>query len=387
MANINAAFGFSRNRDIETAVKEASIQIRSKVSFSKIELCLILFTASQEKVKNLAYEIKRVLNPNTVVGYHCSLLIVDRNIYEYGLTVIAFSGMKIVSGMAPVTAEAEDSERFIWRMLRGTKYRRKSFCLFFSALNYDSARSFSSGIERGLGRNFPFLNVFSCRELSNPFIVYNENIFSDVSAGIVLFDDVRIYLDVKSGFSPLGKGWEATSFKNNIVKEIGNKPAVDFYRHYFGEKAVSSNDYFTRISRRYPLGFKTKGALRYSIAMPLSVTDKGELVFLKNIPSDELKLMISTKEALINTLKESAENLKKNNPASKIALLFDSFFRYKFFGRGYSRQLVSAKEVLGNIPLVGGVSFYSLGVESLDKLELGHSIFEHSYSLLGVGGR
>lgn len=386
MAKIYTAFGFSRNRNIETAVKEASIQIRSKVSFSKIEFCLILFTAPREKVKNLAYEIKQVLNPKVVIGYHCPLLIVDRNVYEYGLTVIAFSGMEIVSGMAPVTAQSEDSERFIWRMLRETKGRRISFCLFFSALDYDSAGSFSSGIERSLGKNFPFLNIFSCRELSNPFIVYNENIFSSASAGIILFDDTRIYLDVKSGFSPLGKGGRATSFENNIVKEIDNKPAVDFYRHYFGEKAVSSDNYFARVSRRYPLGFKTKGFLSYRIAMPLSVTDKGELVFLKNIPSDELKLMIFTRDSLQNTLKESAENLKRDNPVSKIALLFDSFFRYKFFDRGYPRQLASAKEVLGDIPLVGGVSFYSLGVESLDKLELGHSIFEHSYSLLGVGG-
>ena len=386
MAKIDTAFGFSRNSNIETAVREASIQIRSKVSFSKIEFCLVLFTASQEKVKDLAYEVKRILNPKTVIGYHCPLLIVDKNIYGHGITVIAFSGMGMVSGMAPVTAEAEDSERFIWRMLREAKGRRKSFCLFFSALSYDSVRVFSSGIERSLGRNFPFINVFSCGELSNSFIVYNENIFSNTSAGIILFDDTHIFLEVKSGFSPLGKGWKITSFEGNIIREIDNKPAVYFYRHYFGEKAVSSKDYFERVSRRYPLGFKTKGSLRYRIAMPLSVTDKGELVFLKNIPSKELKLMISTREALQNTLKKSAENLTRDNPASKIALLFDSFFRYKFFGRGYSRQLASAKDVLGDIPLVGGVSFYSLGVESLDKLELGHSIFEHSYSLLGIGG-
>ena len=64
----------------------------------------------------------------------------------------------------------------------------------------------------------------------------------------------------------------------------------------------------------------------------------------------------------------------------KIAIIFDSFFNYKFLGTFYHKQLKILKDMLGQIPLVGGVTFYNMGTLKSSKIGLGHFMCEHSYS-------
>lgn len=388
MAKIDIAFGFSKRISAEEAVREASIQIRSKFALPKIEYCIVLFNLSADEAKQLSYHIKRTLNPHTVIGCACPYLIADQNVFKKGIVIIGFSGLTVSTQIFTPSANIlESSEKFVWRILRDAQGQRREFFLNFLKLDSQSATDFLKGIERGLGRNFPFLSTFSSEEnsLFPFFALYNENIFNSGSIGMLFSGNLEVFLEIKSGFIPLGKGGRITSSNKNVISEIDDKPAVHFYKDYLGEKIVHSAAYFRKATTRYPLGFRIGQSQEYIVVSPLQLKSDGSLVFLKDIDFQDVKIMIPTRDSLIDSLKKSAQNAQNQMRRPRIALLFDSFFRHKFLGLFYYRQLKILKQTLGSIPLVGGISYYNMGTISSSKIGLGHTICENSFSFILLG--
>jgi len=390
MGKIDIVYGFSKNINAEEAVREASVQIRSKAAISKIEFCLVFFNLPLDEAGKLSYNIKRILSPHTIVGFSFPLLIVEQELFKRGIIIIGFSGIEVTSG---VFSQREDilgeSEKLILRIERQAKSKRREFFLSFSELDFSSVLDFLKGIERGLGINFPFLGLLSCREHTRygSTLLFNENVFNYGALGTLFFDNVDIFFEINSGFRPLGKGGSITTFYKNVVKAINHKPAVNFYKDYFGEKVIRSPDYFSRVTQRYPLGFRVEGCPEYIVAKPVKLNPDGSLILMKDVLSEEIKLMIPIRDTLISSLEKTAQTCKSRVRKPKIAIFFESFFRYKFLGVYYYRQLKILKDVLGDVPLVGGVSFYSMGLLNPLKIELGHFICENSFSFIFMGGK
>ncbi|MBN2119484.1 MAG: hypothetical protein JW734_00330 [Candidatus Omnitrophica bacterium] len=388
MSNIDIAFGFSRHYSAEEAVREASVQLRSKSAFPKIDLCIVFFNLPLEEARKIPYSIKRVLNPRTVIGCSLPFLVAEHAFFKRGLIIIGFSGIEFSAGIFSEEKDmAEASERFIWRILRQAQHKRRSFFLSFARFKFSSVSNFLKGIERGLGRNFPFSGIFSCEEESTHplLLLHNENIITSGAVGILFFDNPDIFLETGSGFSPLGKGGRVTSFSRNLIKEIDNKPAVDFYRDYFGEKIIHSNNYFKKVISRYPLGFKAKDFSGYIIGIPRAFNSDGSISFLKDVLSDEIKLMIPVRHSLINALSNAAKDCKDKIRKPRICFFFDSFYRYRLLGAFYYRQIEALKEAVGEVGLVGGVSFYGMGTLHSSRIGLGHFILENSFSFITAG--
>ena len=388
MKKVDIAFGFSPNTNAEEAVREASVALRSRLTIPKIELCLVFFSLPRDEVRKLSYNIKRILNPHTIMGCSLPFLISGNDLHKRGVIIVGFSGIEVASGAFSEEHDIlEASEKFIWRISRQAHNKRKALFLSFSRLDTFSASDFLKGIERGVGRNIPCLGLFSCEDQvrQETLLLYNENILTKGAIGALFFTGPDIFLSIDSGFSPLGKGGKVTSFDKKVIREIDNRPAVRFYRDYFGEKILTSRHYFRKAMTRYPLGFRLKDHTEYVVGSPLKANPDGSLVFLKDILSEEIKLMIPVRDTLLQAVERSAEESKGYIFDPKLALLFDSFSRHKFLGTYYSKQLEVLQYALDDTPLLGGGSFYSMGSLQSSKIELGHFIFENSYSFLLLG--
>lgn len=386
MTGLDISHGFSKSSNIESAVREASIQIRDKLAHPHINVCIVLFNFSLSKINNLPYVVKRILNPDAMIGFYLPLLLYEEEVFKRGVVIITFSGKDVITGVSSKYGDILNlSERFIWKIVKDAGNKKKSCFISFSEFRYSEPSYFLKSLDRRLGRNTPFTGVFSCREIAPSAIIYNEKVLNDCSVGLLLLENIKSFVEVKSGFNPLGKGGSITSYKKNIIKEIDNKPAIDFYRRYFGDKITQKEGYYNTVVNRYPLGFKIPGYSEYILAKPVKIRNDGSLVLIKDVISPDLKLMISTRKLLIDVFREGCGNLKSSMKNPKIGIVFDSFYRYKLLGVSYSEQLAAAKESLGDIPLVGGISFYNMGTVSLPKVHLGHFIWENSYSLLGLG--
>ena len=388
MSTIDISFGFSPKASAEEAVREASVQLRSRLTNPKIELCLVFFSLPREEVKKLSYNIKRILNPRTILGCSLTSLIAQGDLHKQGVLVIGFSGIEVVTGVLSEEQRLlEASEKFIWRMLRQAQNKRRAFFLSFSRLDTFSASDFLKGVELGLGKNFPYLGLFSCEDQprQDSLLLHNETVLTRGTVGVLFFAGPEVFLGARSGFSHLGKGGRITSYDKKLIKEIDAKPAVRFYKDYFGDKVITSQRYFKKAMARYPLGFKLKGGSEYVISSPLKANPDGSLSLLQDVLSDEVKLMIPVRDTLLNSLEKSVEDSKDRIISPKVALLFDSLSRQKFLGAYYSRQFDVLRGVLEDIPLIGGVSFYSMGSLESSQMGLGHFIFESSFSFLLLG--
>jgi hypothetical protein len=386
MNTFDIAYGFSNADKLDTAVRQASVQVRERLSSFRIETCLILFNLPDDQIKDLPYAVKRVLNPGQIIGFSLPLLIVGARIFRRGLIIITFSGCRIVTGVSDKYGDVLSlSEKFSWKILKGSRRVRKSFFLSFSELNYSESFYLLRGTERGIGRNTFFTGIFSCKELGQGSLLYNENVLSDRSVGMFFLDNIESFAQVGSGFSPLGKGGRITAGNKNIIREIDHKPAIDFYRNYFGDRVIKDKEYYETVTMRYPLGFKLGHEPGYIITRPVECKKDGSLVIIKEILSEDIKLMIPTRQLLIESLKKACNNFVVSIKRPKICLVFDSFFRYKLLGTSYIQQLQSVSNILGKTPFVGGVSFYNMGSVSFPKLDLGHFIWENSFVVIGWG--
>ncbi len=282
---------------------------------------------------------------------------------------------------------SSSSEKFAWKMLRDSKERRRLPLLTFSDLSFAKTPEFLQGINRGFGKNSPYLGIFNCRELMTSFVLHNDNLLTDCSIGILLSEKIDTFMQIGSGFRPLGKGGKITTAGKNVIHKIDNKPAVSFYREYFGDKILTDTNFFKSVTLRYPLGFRIKGFSEFIIARPLNIQPDGSLKTLIDIPSENIKLMISTRDFLASAVQRVANDFVKKASRPKIALLFDSVYRFRLLGAGYDNQLGVINDILGDIPLIGGISFYRMGAPSFSRIDIGNFIWEHSFSFLGLGGR
>ena len=98
-------------------------------------------------------------------------------------------------------------------------------------------------------------------------------------------------------------------------------------------------------------------------------------------------MMISTRELLVSAVQKVTDNLLRQAKQPKLALFFDSFYRFRILGAGYKDQLAAMSGSLGDVPFVGGISFYRMGAPSFSRIDIGNYIWEHSFAMLGLGGR
>ena len=386
MGKIEVGVGFSENPDVEEAVREASIKLRVKFSSTKIDLCLVFFSFSQGEVKKLFSNIKLVLNPSLTVGCSLPLLIAEKKVFSKGLILVAFSNTRVIGNFSPLKKNIlEDTEKFIWRLVRRVKGERRFFLCLANISGFSPI--FLRGLERGLGRSFPLLGLFSHKEYSLPsFLLYNEDILREEGiVGLLFLDDLEAFFEINSGFTPLGKEAFVDSFSKDTIYKIDNRPAIYFYKNYFGERLENSREYFQRVSRRYPLGFKTEGFPNYIVSSPIKLNSDGSFKLFKEVPSSRVRLTIPIRDKLISCVEETVKKAKFKS--SKVAIFFEGFNRFRFLKFFYPSQLEALKNLLGDTPLVGGVGFYHLGLLSSSDLNLGHFIGENSFSLLILGDK
>ena len=66
------------------------------------------------------------------------------------------------------------------------------------------------------------------------------------SAPFILFSGVRVGVGVYSGWTPLGDAVRVSDATGNVVRRIGDRPAVEFFKQHFGEDST--------LTPEHPLG-------------------------------------------------------------------------------------------------------------------------------------
>jgi hypothetical protein len=172
-------------------------------------------------------------------------------------------------------------------------------------------------------------------------------------------DKIKIQASSKGGWKPFGPSRRVTKSIGNILYELDNKPALDLYKEYLGDKATD----LPASGLLYPFSILDSNANQTGLVRTiLDVNhDEKSLILAGDIREGSLVcLMHSDVDALIDGAAAAAQDLKINNTeGSSVAFLVSCVGRSIVMADEVEEELEIVKGILGkNVALTG---FYSYG--------------------------
>jgi len=196
--------------------------------------------------------------------------------------------------------------------------------------------------------------------LKDTFVFSQENFTSHGVVALAL-DNSKIEIVGSRAFGWVGIGKEkiVTRATKNIVYEIDNAPAVEFYKNYLH---IGSMD-MPQTGIEYPLEVKMRnGEIVYRAVLDINEED-GSLIFGGHV-EDKSRVRISAPEGkeIIEHVDRSIREAKKahNNFEPEISLIFPCCSRKQVLGAWTSKEIEVAYKA-SNCPMVGFFAYGEIG--------------------------
>jgi hypothetical protein len=212
------------------------------------------------------------------------------------------------------------------------------------------------GLRRALGQSVPIIGGLAADQwrFQRTYQFFRSQVLSD-AVPILLFSGGLLFShSIASGWHPIGKKSRVTKVNKNIVYEIDGKPALEFYRHYFGELPPSSE---------YPLAVFDQDEKHFYLRAA-SVFDRqsGSITFFADIPEQAvIQIAQTTRDDILAASQASIMNALESYPGSEpeAVLFFSCASRRKILGTRTKEEYQIAKKCLTKpLPSCG---FYSSG--------------------------
>lgn len=257
--------------------------------------------------------------------------------------------------------------------------------------------SYSSGIElanQGLDKfdNPAFISLFTLNVNGEKFIAgvtdvigEDPNLFGGMAADDVTFkpfvfsrdkkdfdgmhtivldnDKIELNSFAISGWEPIGTEHTITKSKNNIIYEINDEPALDFFKKFFGfysDPLAQNEEDVSTVNSQYPLQImREEGNV---LRAPLN-SDEGNNSLIMAGPinqGERFKFSIAPGFEVIDQTIDSFKKFKDQVDKPDALLLFSCKARHWAFGPMIEDEVKALNE-LWNIPYHGFFSFGEIG--------------------------
>jgi len=171
-------------------------------------------------------------------------------------------------------------------------------------------------------------------------------------------DTLEISFASYGGWTPFGPERKITKSKGNMLFEIDNKPALDLYKHYLGDKASE----LPQASLLYPLNVIPEGKNEAVVRTILSINEENNsMVLAGDVPENsKVQLMMASIDAIASGAQQAAEIavLDRKKPA-ELALIVSCIGRKLVMNQRVEEEIEQVQEVIGNATAITG--FYSYG--------------------------
>lgn len=170
-------------------------------------------------------------------------------------------------------------------------------------------------------------------------------------------ENIRIGYGYLGGWDPFGPERTVTRSDRNVLYELDNKPALELYKTYLGDKAKD----LPGSGLLFPLGMKPRFQEISLTRTILSIADDGGMVFAGDIPEgSSVQLMKANFEKLIDASSSAAEQtLAITGAEPDFAMLISCVGRKLVLGQRVEEEVEAVRDVLGEKPVLAG--FYSYG--------------------------
>ncbi|MEH2465535.1 FIST signal transduction protein [Nostoc sp.] len=237
-----------------------------------------------------------------------------------------------------------------------------------------SGVSILNGLKLALGQHVAIFGGLAADQsrYQNTYQFFQTEVLSD-SVPILLFSDTILFSHgVTSGWHPIGQISKVTKVDKNIVYEIDDKPALDFYHHYLDLLPPSIE---------YPLAVFDQNGDNFYIRAPIAYNqESGSITFFGDIPDQAvIKIAEAGYEDILAASKTSFMNALDNYPGAEPSaiLFFSCVARRQILGTRAKEEYQNIKLCLTNyLPACG---FYSYGeiapIEGISQMQFHNETF------------
>jgi hypothetical protein len=188
---------------------------------------------------------------------------------------------------------------------------------------------------------------------------YNENPKEGKIIAIGFYGDtLEVTFATKGGWTPFGPERVVTKSKGNILYKLDDKPALDLYKKYLGEKSKE----LPGAALLYPLKVKSSDERRSIVRTILNINEEKNSVILAGDIKEgsKVQLMMTNVDNIVNAAEIGATNaleLREHKP--ELAILVSCIGRKLVLDQRVEEEVEEVIEVVGKETTICG--FYSYG--------------------------
>ncbi|GGF82331.1 FIST signal transduction protein [Wenyingzhuangia marina] len=188
---------------------------------------------------------------------------------------------------------------------------------------------------------------------------YNEEPKEGEIIAIGLYgESLEISFSIFGGWTPFGPERIVTKSDGNVLFELDNKPALDLYKQYLGDKSKE----LPSAALLYPLNVQIEGEEQSIVRSILNIdNDKNAMILAGDIPvGSKVQLMMTNIDNIANASEMAVKRANKNRIKDSELVLFVSCIGRKLvLDQRVEKEVEEVVDVIGNVPTVCG--FYSYG--------------------------
>ncbi|AUC15244.1 histidine kinase [Tenacibaculum sp. SZ-18] len=187
---------------------------------------------------------------------------------------------------------------------------------------------------------------------------YNENPKRGEVVAIGLYgDSLEISFSINGGWTPFGPERVVTKSKTNILYELDNKPALDLYKKYLGDKSKD----LPGAALLYPLKVKSENEDKSIVRTILNIDEKNHSMILAGnvLEGQKVQLMMTHVDSIVNASELAATNANKIRVKDpELAILVSCVGRKLVLDQRVEEEVEEVIEAIGdNVTICGMYSY------------------------------
>ncbi len=213
---------------------------------------------------------------------------------EDSLTVMLFSSetIDIKAGVGrAVSANPTIAVQAAVSQATATLTSAAKLCLAFPESLTTSGVEILTQLKQTLGAPIPIVGGTTADQnrFKQTYQFFQTEVLSDAVPILLFSGDLLVSCGVASGWTPIGKAGTVTKVEKNVVHEIDDRPAQEFFHHYVGDS----------FSAAHGLAVFEANASNFYIRMPNRNQDSqsGSVSFLADVPEQATVQIIETNRA------------------------------------------------------------------------------------------
>jgi hypothetical protein len=176
-------------------------------------------------------------------------------------------------------------------------------------------------LDRALGGKVPVFGGLTADrwQFKQTYQFYKTEVYSDAIPILLISGPILFSHSVASGWNPIGKRGKVTKSAQNVVYEIDDRPALEFYHYYLGKMSPSLE---------YPLAVFDVNETNYYMRAPSGVYDPevGSVTFFGDIAEGAIvQITEATHDSILSASRTSMMQALENYPGQEpVAALYFS---------------------------------------------------------------